>query len=72
MSEKTYNDNGYVIKYEKFIIAFNQPLKDGYDYFISSASHERNHFIGIKRKDKGRSVTTVDSLNSVIRRYKLY
>lgn len=72
MSEKIYNEKGFIIKYRKFIIIFNQEMGNGYDWFISSAAYERGNAIGIKRNDGGRSVTCVDSLNVVRNKLNLY
>ena len=72
MSEKIYTKNGYVIKYTNFMLIFNEDLKSGYDWYISSAAHEKNHAIGIKRKDNIKSITCVDNLNVIRRKYQLY
>lgn len=72
MSEKIYNKNGFIIKYRKFIIIFNQEMGNGYDWLISSAAHEKGSAIGIKRNDGGRSVTCVDSLNAARNKLNLY
>ena len=72
MSEKIYTKNGYVIRYTNFMLIFNEDLESGYDWYISSAAHEKNHAIGIKRKDKNKSITCVDSLNVIRRKYQLY
>lgn len=71
-SKKIYTEKGYKIRYPTFMIIFNEDLEDGYDWYISTSAHERNHAIGIKRKDKNKSVSRTDSLNYVIRRYHLY
>lgn len=72
MSEKIYNEKGFTIKYRKFIIIFNQEMVNGYDWFISSAAHEKGNAIGIKRNDGGRSITCVESLNAVRNKLSLY
>ena len=72
MSEKIYNKKGFTIKYRKFIIIFNQEMVNGYDWFISSAAHEKGNAIGIKRNDGGRSITCVESLNAVRNKLSLY
>ena len=72
ISEKIYTEKGYKIKYSNFMIVFNEALEDGYDWYISTSAHEKNHAIGIKRKDRNKSVSRTDSLNYVIRRYHLY
>lgn len=72
MSEKIYNEKGFIIKYRKFIIIFNQEMVNGYDWLISSAAHEKGSAIGIKRNDGGRSVTCVDSLNAARKKLNLY
>lgn len=72
MSEKIYNEKGFIIKYRKFIIIFNQEMEHGYDWFISSTAHEKGSAIGIKRNDGGRSITCVDSLNAVRNKLSLY
>lgn len=72
MSEKIYTKNGYVIRYTNFMLIFNEDLESGYDWYISSAAHEKNHAIGIKRKDNNKSVTCVDNLNVIRRKYQLY
>lgn len=72
MSEKTYNEMGYIVKYPKFIISFNQEMGYGYDWFISSAAYEKGSAIGVKRNDGGRSITCVDSLNAIRNKFNLY
>lgn len=72
MSEKIYTKNGYVIKYTNFMLVFNEGLESGYDWYISKSAHEKNDAIGIKRKDNNKSVTCVDSLNVIRRKYQLY
>lgn len=72
MSEKTYNKNGFIVKYHKCIIIFNQEMGYGYDWFISSAAYEKGNAIGIKRNDGGRSITCIDSLNVVRNKFNLY
>lgn len=72
MSEKIYTKNGYVIKYTNFMLVFNEDLKSGYDWYISKSTYENKHAIGIKRKDNNKSVTCVNSLNAIRRKYNLY
>lgn len=72
MSEKIYNEKGFIIKYRKFIIIFNQEMVNGYDWFISSAAYEKGSAIGIKRNDGGKSITCVDSLNAARNKLNLY
>lgn len=72
MSEKIYNKNGFIIKYHKFIIIFNQEMGYGYDWLISSAACEKGSAIGIKRNDGGKSITCVDSLNAARNKLNLY
>lgn len=72
MSVKVYTEKGYKIKYPNFMIVFNEALEDGYDWWVSTSAHEKNHAIGIKRKDKNKSISRTDSLNYIRRRYRLY
>lgn len=72
MSKKIYEKGGYKIDYKKFIYIFNLPLENGYDWYISTSPCEKEEAVGIKRKDKGKSVSRTCSLNYIRRMYHLY
>lgn len=74
MSVKVYEKDGFYVDYGRFIAGFNIELKKGYDWYIFDADA-----IGIKRKDKDRTVTNMNvkgldelGLNYIRAKYKLY
>ena len=69
---KVYTKYGYVIREKKYIIQFNSPLIDGYDWYISAARGEFGQAIGIKRKDNKKTITEVMSLNYIRLKKGLY
>lgn len=69
---KIYNEDGYIIREKKYIIQFNNPLIDGYDWYISAARGEFGQSIGIKRKDNKKTVNEVMSLNYIRLKKELY
>ena len=69
---KVYNEDGYVIREKQYIIQFNNPLIDGYDWYISTARGEFGQAIGIKRKDNKKTINEVMSLNYIRLKKRLY
>lgn len=69
---KIYTKYGYIIREKKYIIQFNNPLIDGYDWYISTAKGEFCQAIGIKRKDGKKTITEVMSLNYIRLKKGLY
>lgn len=69
---KIYTKYGYIIREKKYIIQFNNPLIDGYDWYISASKGEFGQAIGIKRKDNKKTITEVTSLNYIRLKKGLY
>lgn len=69
---KIYTKDGYIIREKKYIIQFNNPLIDGYDWYISTARSEFGQSIGIKRKDNKKTISEVMSLNYIRLKKGLY
>lgn len=69
---KIYTKDGYIIRENKYIIQFNSPLIDGYDWYISTARGEFGQSIGIKRKDNKKTISEVMSLNYIRLKKGLY
>lgn len=69
---KIYTKYGYIIKEKQYIIQFNSPLIDGYDWYISTARCEFGQAIGIKRKDNKKTINEIMSLNYIRLKKGLY
>ena len=69
---KIYTKDGYIVKEKQYIIQFNSPLIDGYDWYISTSKCEFGQAIGIKRKDNNKTITEIMSLNYIRLKKGLY
>lgn len=69
---KVYTKYGYIVREKNYIIQFNNPLIDGYDWYISTNKCEFGQAIGIKRKDNKKTITEVTSLNYIRLKKGLY
>ena len=61
MAEKTYTKNGFIIRYEKCVIMFNNEPYMGYDWYTD----DNLNWIGIKNNKKSMSVTHEKNMNRI-------
>lgn len=64
MAEKIYTNDGFIIKYRKCVIMFNNAPYMGYDWYTS----DNLNWIGIKRDKKSMSVNHEKNMNIIWRR----